>query len=151
MPNPIDININSGNNSMDSLSFHWNAIFKDGTHIFQFDKDGIEHKFKEIQEKFNDLVYFNLTNNNGKMFSVNLTNGLIGYNRLEFPYIESKEKKNNIRLVFFRRHRVEITENNIEKSHTIEYHLGLQWANKLGNNHKIILIIDENGNFIIKE
>jgi len=149
MPNPIDININSGNNSMDSLSFHWNAIFKDGTHIFQFDKDGIEHKFKEIQEKFNDLVYFNLTNNNGKMFSINLTNGLIGYNRLEFPYIETEQKKENIRLIYFRRHRVTLTEAGKEVSHTITYHLGLQWNDNLGSNQKTILKIDEQGNFII--
>jgi hypothetical protein len=149
MDNTMDININGGNNSMNSLSFYWNAIFKDGTHIFQFDKNGIEHQFREVQEKFNDLVYFNLTNNNGKMFSVNLTNGLIGYNRLEFPYIETEQKKENCRLVFFRRHKVEIgTQDLKEKSHTIEYHLGLQWL-KDGKNQKIILIIDEQGNWII--
>jgi hypothetical protein len=149
MTNSIDINFNSGNNPMNSLSFTWNAILKDGIHIFQFDKDGTEHKFKEVQDKLNDLVYFNLTNNNGKMFSVNLTNGLIGYNRLEFPYIEIEEEKKNIRLIFFRRHKVEITEKSIEKSHTITYHLGFQYNDKLGNNQKIILQIDEQGNWIL--
>jgi len=149
MPNPIDININSGNNSMDSLSFHWNAIFKDGIHIFQIDNDGIEHKFKEVQDKLNDLVYFNLTNNNGKMFSVNLTNGLIGYNRLEFPYIETKEKKQNIRLIHFRRHRVTLTEAGKEIGHDITFFLGLQWTTIDNKNRNIILQIDQNGDFII--
>jgi hypothetical protein len=134
---------------MSELTFHWNAIFKDGTHIFQFDKDGIEHKFKEVQEKLNDLVYFNLTNNNGKMFSINLINGLIGYNKLEFPYIETIEKKDNVRLVFFRRHRVTMTTLGKKVEHITNYHIGFQWNNKLGNNQKIILIIDSEGNFIV--
>lgn len=150
MDNSMDVNINSGNNSMNSLVFHWNAIFKDGTHIFQFDKSGIEHRFQEVKEKFNDLVYFNLTNSKGKMFSINLANGLIGYNRLEFPYIEIEDKKQNIRLIYFRRHRIEITEQLQEKLHTIEYHLGMQWNDKFGNNRQIILIIDEQGNFILE-
>jgi len=149
MSNSIDIDLNSGNNSMNSLVFHWNAIFKDGTHIFQFDKDGIEHKFKEVQEKFNELVYFNLTNNRGKMFSVNLINGLIGYNRLEFPYIETEKKKENIRLIFFRRHQIELNESLNEKNHNIAYHLGLQYNDENNINRKIILQINSLGHFVI--
>lgn len=149
MSNSIDINL-EGTHSRESLSFHWNAIFIDGTHIFQFDKNGTEHKFKEVQDKFNNLVYFNLTNNNGKMFSINLTNGLIGFNRLEFPYIDIKEKKENIRLIYFRRVRVEIGEKDLkEKSCTITYHLGYQYLDKSGNNRQIVLQIDKEGNWII--
>jgi hypothetical protein len=150
MDNTMNIKLGSENNHMDSLSFHWNAIFKDSIHIFQFDKDGTEHKFKEVQDKFNDLVYFNLTNNNGKMFSINLTNGLIGYNRLEFPYIETEAKKENIRLIFFRRHRVEIgTEDLKENKHEIIYFLGFQYNTEDNKNHKILLQIDSEGNFIV--
>lgn len=131
---------------MSELTFYWNAIFKDGTHIYQF-KDGIEHRFQEVLDKFDDLIYFNLTNNSGKMFTVNLINGLIGYNRLEFPYIETKEKK-NIRLIYFRRHTVTLTELGKEKEHTIMYHLGFQY-NENEINRQIVLEIDSDGNFII--
>ena len=150
MDNTMDINL-GGNNSMKPLSFFWIALFKDNTKIEQFNEDGTEHKFKEVQDKLNDLIYFNLTNNNGKMFSVNLANGLIGYNRLEFPYIESEEKKENCRLIFFRRHKVTLTESGKEVEHTITYHLGLQWQDSEKRNQKIILQIDSEGNWILGE
>ena len=136
---------------MPKLTFFWSSIFKDGSKIEQFE-NGIEHRFQEIKDRFNELVYFNLKNNAGKMFSVNLIEGLIGFNKLEFPYIEAKEKKNNVRLIFFRRHKVEIgTEDLKEKKHIITYHLGFQYNDKLGNNCKIVLIIDNEGNWILGE
>ena len=137
---------------MGELTFLWIAIFSDGTKIEQIDGNGIEHRFQLVKDRFEDLVYFNLTDRKGHLFTVNLINGLIGYNKLEFPYIESKEKKENIRLIYFLRHRIEIgTEDLQEKSHTIEYHLGLQYLDKLGNNQKIILRIDSEGSFVIGE
>jgi hypothetical protein len=151
MDNTMDINLGSENNSMNSLSFIWTAIFQNGNKIEQFDKDGTEHKFKEVQDKLSDLVYFNLKNNSGKMFSINLINGLIGYNRLEFPYIEIEEKKNNIRLIFFRRHTIHMTEAGHPIDHIIIYHLGCQWNDESGQNRQIILKIDEQGNWILGE
>jgi hypothetical protein len=148
MSNSIDLKSGSGDNHMASLSFHWNCILKDGTHIFQFDKNGTEHKFKEVLDRMNDLVYFNLTNNNGKLFSVNLTNGLIGYNDLIFPYRESETKKENIRLIYFRRNKIELTESLEKKSHTITYHLGYQYLDK-GINRQVVLEINSEGNWIL--
>lgn len=149
MSNSIDINLERGNNSMNSLSFHWSAIFKDGTIINQFNENGTENMFQLVKDKFNELSYFNLTNKKGKLFTVDLKNAFIGYNYLAFPYAKRKEKKENIRLIFFRRHRVEITENLIEKSHIITYYLGYQYLDKLGNNRKIILEIESDGTFIL--
>jgi hypothetical protein len=134
---------------MSNLSFYWIAIFKDGTRINQFNEDGSENMFQLIKDRFDELGYFNLTNMKGKLFTVSLLNGLIGYNDLVLPYREAKERKDSIRLVYFRRHRVEMTDNGIKKSHTIEYHLGLQWVNSNNENRNIILQIDENGDFII--
>lgn len=151
MDNSISGNNIEVNNSICNLSFLWIAIFKDGTKIEQLE-NGKEHLFKEVQQKFEDLVYFNLTDRKGHLFTVNLLNGLIGYNKLEFPYIESKEEKSNIRLIYFRRHRIEIGEQDLkEKLHTITYHLGLQYNDEKNDNHKIILQIDNEGNFIIGE
>jgi uncharacterized FlaG/YvyC family protein len=53
-------------------------------------------------------------------------------------------------LIFFRRHRIEISEIDLkEKSHIIEYHLGFQY-NKDEKNRQIVLIIDNEGNFVIE-
>lgn len=134
---------------MNSLSFTWVAIFQNGIKISQFDEKGQEHRFQEIKDRFKDLVYFNLTNRQGKLFQINLLQGIIGYNDILFPYRESKEIKKNIRLIFFRRHTVTLGENAAEQNHNIEYYLGFQFNDEKGNNRKIILIIDQEGNFII--
>jgi hypothetical protein len=147
--NTIINKLGEGNNPMQPLSFTWVAIFNDGSKIEQF-TNGIEHRFQEIKDRFNDLVYFNLTNQNGKLFTVNLRDGLIGYNDLFMPYRELKEKKDNIRLIFFRRHKIEIgTKDLDEKSHQITYHLGFQYNTKEGINRKIIIIIDSEGNWTL--
>jgi hypothetical protein len=142
----MDITL-GGNNPMKPLSFFWIALFKDNTKIEQYE-NGIEHKFKEVQEKMQELVYFNLTDRKGHFFTVDLINGRIGYNYLPLPYLESTEKE-NIRLIFFRRHKVEMTELGKETEHTITYHLGFQYNTKDGNNRQIVLQIDSEGNFII--
>ena len=155
MSNSIDQNLGD-NNSMESLYFHWTAGFKDGTDLMQFNEDGTENKFKLVQEKINDLTIFYLYNKElSKIFIVDLQNGFISYGLMSLnknKQIELiKEEKQNIRLIFFRRHKVEITENNIEKSHTIDYHIGFQYNDKLGNNRQIVLQIDEAGNWVLGE
>jgi hypothetical protein len=150
--NTIEFNNKGDNNPMSSLSFHWKAIFSDGSVTEQFNEDGTENKFQLVKDRFNILVYFNLANKQGILFTVDLIHGIIGYNDLILPYrdFSTSEKKENIRLIFFRRHKVEMTENLIEKSHTITYHLGYQYLDKLGNNRQIVLQIDSEGNFIIE-
>jgi len=151
MDNSMSINLEQGNNSMNpSLSFSWIAIFNDGTKINQYEENGIENKFQLVKDRFNELGYFNLTNKEGKLFTVDLINGLIGYNYLALPYIEVKEKKENVRLIFFRRHRVTLNQEGKEIEHILNYHLGFQYNDKNGYNQKIVLKIDEEGNFIIE-
>jgi hypothetical protein len=152
MDNPMDINLNRDNNPMKSLTFIWIAIFKDGTKIEQYNEDKSENKFQLIKDKFTDLGYFNLTDRKGHFFTVDLINGLIGFNYATLPYVEVEvqEKKENIRLIYFRTHRIEIGEQDLkEKIHTIEYYLGFQYNDKNGNNRQLVLKIDEQGNFIL--
>ena len=131
------------------LSFVWQGLFSDGTKIEQFDKDGTEHKFKEIQDNFNKLIRFSLVNKDySQCFTIDLQNGFIIYNN--YRNIQTKEEKQNIRLIYFRRHRVTLTEAGKEVSHTITYHLGYQYLDKLGNNRQIVLQIDEQGNWILE-
>jgi hypothetical protein len=148
MSNTIDINLGD-NNSMKSLSFYWIAEFEDNC-IYQFE-NGIEHRFQEVKNKINKLKYFTLQHKEKTInFTVDLTLGIITFNK-NYQAGELKEEKQNIRLIFFRRHRITMTENLIKKSHIIEYHLGFQYNDKNGNNQKIILQIDEQGNWILGE
>jgi hypothetical protein len=149
MSNSMDKKNIEVNNSISDLSFHWKSFFSDGSIIEQFE-NGIEHKFKEVLEKFNKLIRFSLVNKKySQCFTVDLQNGFIIYNNYNIKYTEV-EKKENIRLIFFRRHRVEIgTQDLKEKKHTIEYHLGYQWTSINNENRNIILEIDQNGDFII--
>ena len=146
MDNSISINLNSGNNPMDSLSFYWMAEFNNGV-IFQFE-NGIEHRFQEVLDSINELEFFHLYHKKLDLrFIVDLKRGLIKFNDSEEPItVESKE---NIRLIYFRRNRIEITEKFIKKSHKIVYHLGFQYNDKLGNNRRVVLKIDEHGNWIL--
>jgi hypothetical protein len=151
----MDIKFNSENNSMNSLSFYWIAEFKDGTKINQFDNNGIEHRFQEIikKDKFNNLSKFILLKKDlSYYFSVNLIEGFITLNDYKTVDPNLIEKKDNIRLIYFRRHTVKIgTQDLKEKEHTIEYHLGFQYNDKLGNNRQIVLIIDSKGNWVLGE
>jgi len=146
MSNTIDKNLDSGNNSMDSLSFYWMAKFEDSI-LFQFD-NGKENRFQLVKDNLDKLIFFHLYQKDGnKRFIVDLKNGIIKYNSSSLP--EIKEEKNNIRLIYFRRHTIKIGEIDLkEKSHIITYFLGLQWTFN-NKNKNIILQINDNGDFII--
>ena len=148
MSNTIDLNLGE-NNSISSLSFHWNAVFFDGSQINQFNEDGTENLFKLVQNRFDELVYFYLTNNKEITFTVDLIHGLIFFNNHQTIAKEFKRKKDNIRLIFFRRHKVELTEQMVEKKHEIKYFLGYQYLDNNGYNKKVVLQIDKDGNFIV--
>jgi len=148
MFNTMNINL-GGDNSISNLAFIWSAYFKNNIPIFQFDLEtGKENRFKLVKEKFDDLDYFILWNKE-KAFKVDLINGLIFFNNNQTIVEEFKKKKTNIRLIFFRRHKVKLSEQMIEKKHEIIYFLGFQYQDENKNNHKIILQIDKDGNWII--
>lgn len=148
MSNSIDLNLREGN-SIPNLSFIWIARFKDDTIIHQYENN-TEHRFQEVLNRFSDLTYFTLYNKCGKVFTVDLINGLIFYdNHLKIEDDLLQEKRNNIRLIFFRRHRVLLTEKRIEKNDEIIYFLGFQYQDNQLNNRKIILQINSEGRFIV--
>ena len=145
MDNSMDITIHGGDNSMNSLSFLWIAEFTNDS-IFQTE-NGIEHRFQEVIDRFNELKYFHLYHKEKEIhFVVDLTLGIITCNKK--AQVGLKEK-NNIMLIYFRRHKKELSESFKEISHTIEYHLGFQYNDNLGNNRQIVLIIDSEGNFVV--
>ena len=146
MDNSMDIKINSGNNPIDSLSFLWISEFEEDC-IFQIE-NGIEHRFQEVKDRFNELKYFTLQHKEKEIsFTVDLINGLIIYNN--YKNTEIVEKKENIRLIYFRRNRITMTESGVETKHDITFFLGLQWTTIDNENRNIILQINQNGDFII--
>jgi len=148
MDNPISSNNIEVNNSISNLSFLWIAEFEEDC-IFQIE-NGIEHRFQEVKDRFNELKYFTLQHKEKEIsFTVDLINGLIIYNN--YKNTEIVEKKENVRLIYFRRNKITMTESGDQQSHQIWYFLGFQYLDKLGNNQKIILRIDSNGSFLIGE
>ena len=133
-------------NSVSNLSFLWIAEFENDC-IFQIE-NGIEHRFAEVKDRFNELKYFTLQHKEKEIsFTVDLINGLIIYNN--YKNTEIVEKKSNIRLIYFRRNRITMTESGNQQSHTVVYHLGLLWNDNVGNNRHIIFKIDSEGNFVV--
>jgi hypothetical protein len=143
------MNILGRNNSMEiPYSFIWTAIFEDESKLTQYDFiTGKETLFKDVLFNLKNLKKFILWNTN-QAFIVDIEKGIISLNTNPDNLIEVKNRFNK-RLIFFRRHIVKLTENLNEKFHDIEYHLGLQYNDEHNNNHKIILIIDKNGNWVI--
>lgn len=149
MSNSIDKNLEI-NNTISNLSFFWRARFKDESTINQIDDEGNEHRFQEILDRFDELSYFYLTNNKDKVFSVDLTNGIIFFNNHRPIEEEFKSEKKNIRLIYFRRNIVELNSQSFkEQKRDIIYFLGLQYLDKNNINRKILLQIDSQGNVVI--
>jgi hypothetical protein len=147
--NPIIDTLIGGNNPMESLNFYWMAEFNNGV-IFQFE-DGKEHKFQEVLNRMNELEYFHLYHKDGLSninFIVDLKKGFIKTLDSEEP--EQIEKKENIRLIYFRRIRKILNEQLQEVKCIIHYHLGFQYNDKNGNNRQIVLIIDNEGNWVLE-
>ena len=143
---------------MTKLNFQWEAIFRDGIIIPQFEEDK-EHLFSEVKEKFSDLVLFKIKHINLPLeIAVDLTRGLLFYNlgqpmelyealgNVDEDYI--KEKK-DIRLIFFRRHKQDLNSNLEEIKHEITYFIGYQYLDSENHNKKVNIKLNNTGNLII--
>lgn len=126
----------------------WQAQFKDGV-IQQYDINGNENSFSLVKNRFNELERFILYNIDNH-YIVDLKKGIILINNN--PDINKYKDRKNCRLIFFRRHIVELGMNNLQElNHKIFYFLGVQYNDENNNNHKIILKIDENGSIVVGE
>ncbi len=142
---------------MDKLNFQWEAIFKDGKIIPQYEEDK-EHPFSEVRENFSDLVLFKIKHICLPLeIAVDLTRGLLFYNlgcgmelyeaigSVDPDFIKEKE---NIRLIYFRRHTHQLSAQLDELAHTLVYFIGYQYTIN-GINHKVIVQVDNNGHLTI--
>jgi len=143
MNNSMVINLGKGNDS--TLPLVWKSVFKDNTEINQINMDGTENKFELVQNRFPVLKEFWLMGI-AECFIVDLEKGTINRGRGESFYKESK--KENIRLIYFLRKREYFSQDGDFIKLETHYFLGFQY-NENNLNRKIILEIDEDGNFII--
>jgi hypothetical protein len=145
MSNPIDNKEIKIDNSISNLVFLWKAKFIDNTVLYQ--EDGIP--FKEVQNRFKELKEFSIHSKElQKCFVVNLEKGYISDCKLDY---NDKEIKNNIRLIYFRRHNIELGMSDLkEHNHIIRYFLGFQYLDKNNHNHQIIFEINSDGSFIVR-
>lgn len=147
MSNTIDLDLES-TNSIDALSFHWIAIFDDGC-IFQFE-DGKENKFQKVLDRAKALKWFILKHKDTDLtFTVDLDKCIILLGKCKSIAAEFTKPKDNGRLIYFRRNKVELGEKGNKISHTVLYFLGYQYTDNAGHNHKAVLQIDDNGNWVL--
>lgn len=135
--------MNSLNIKRPNLDYHWKAEFEDGKILYQFDKDK-ENLFKEVRDNFNKLNTFILYHIS-KPFKiiVDLKKGLIYFNDVQVTEPDLLKKKDNIRLIYFRRNKVHFNEKFEQTGHDIIYFIGYQYTNN-GKNKKVILQVDKN-------
>jgi len=130
------------------LQIHWEAIFADGSSISQF-KNGEENLFKEVQNKYDSLLYFSLIHKSKLIkITVDLKQGIISLNQATQLENVLVIGKNNTRLIYFRRNRVKLTNSEII-NHEIIYFLGYQYLDSNGRNKKVILQITQDGKIVI--
>lgn len=135
---------------MNTLSFAWRAVLKDGSVIKQFEGEQ-ENPFKLIQDNASKLRYFYLENTGkGIVFCVDMIDGVFS-NGITATYPVEILKKDNLRLIYFRRNRKEFDSGMKELSHTTWYFLGYQYQDKDGQNHQFQVCIDSDGNFMVGE
>jgi len=134
---------------MQNLMFNWIASFNDNTSLSQFDNEGNEVLFKEVQNRFSDLTLFTISHQRKNLsISVDLIQGLIFVNDQQRPW-NNEIEKNNIRLIFFRRHRVVIDDIGRMRGQETVYFLGFQYQDQNGNNCQEVLQIDQQGNILV--
>jgi len=142
-----------GGNSMLNLElkFNWTAVFNDSTQISQYEVDMSEHLFKEVLDNSDKLTSFYIVHLTLPLkITVDLTRGLLFINAQQQDVgPELQEEKQNIRLIFFRRHTVKLTPEMLESGHNIVYFIGYQYNDKSGINHKVLLQVDQDGNITI--
>lgn len=152
--NPILHPAHIGGNSM--LNIIWHARFKDNSFVLQYDKGGKEHLFKEVLDRQDELGYFALHNTiNGDSFVVDMQNGCICKikegNEIFKPREDMLRKQEyDYRLIYFRE--VERTFDqklNETAGVKITYFLGFQYTDENNKNHKRIIKINENGDWVV--
>ena len=115
--------------------FEWSAMFDDTIpNIGQFEENGKENPFKEVEDNKDKLVKFKIEAEDGEFYEVDLINGTINCNGKITEEIISK-KGDKIGLIYSRRNQVrgEVGTGKLLDARTI-HRIGLRY----GNQEKVI-------------
>jgi len=106
----------------EELAFYWVAEFSDGSKIEQFDKNGKEVLYKEVDDRYDDLVMFSITDGT-ETYSVDLDKW-----KLITPNKTYTSKDSNRKLLYFRRNHVRMSlgEKREILSPRVYHHLGIK-------------------------
>lgn len=141
------------------LDLIWAAQFKDGNTIVQYEDpktQQIEHTFKEVLDKQDELEKFALLSvNTNAGYVVNLKNGTMGVTTSESGEIEPDEdmlraESYRYRLIYFRRVYRDFSYDLRDlKTTRVLYFMGFQYNDKDNKNHKRLMKINSDGRLII--
>jgi len=141
------------------LDFIWVAEFNDGKVLVQYEDPKtqlVEHAFKEILDRQDDLVRFALMGvASGKIYFVNLRNGTMGVTTSGSGELAPdddmlSDESRRYRLIYFRRVHRDFTYDlrDLGVSKTV-YFMGFQFNDRDGKNHKRFMKIGIDGRLII--
>lgn len=121
---------------MNNKAYSWKAIYKDSSVFEQFDSDGSENRFGDINlDELDVFIVRGPVDVNA--YQVNVNKGIFSINGQLFYFGEYDSN----RLIYFRRNRVNLGVDFISDSDTIHC-LGIQ-ATVDGSNKKLIFGISE--------
>lgn len=86
--------------------YTWTAVFIDGSELNQFNEDGSENLFKEIEESKEALVQFRLTGEDDSHYEANLLKGEIDCNGKLIKSFASITGE--VKLIYSRRNQVRV-------------------------------------------
>lgn len=142
------------------LDFAWVARFSDGTVLKQFEDSvgqGSEVGFKAVLDKQDALEVFELVGSKaGIRVSVDLVRGTVCSHHIDDAEVVEpdmdmlRQDKYQYRLIYFRR----VSRNFNSKFQeigepSVAYFLGFQYTDENGKNHKRLMRIGNNGQFVI--
>jgi hypothetical protein len=134
---------------MSDLKFRWTAKFEDNSTLPQYSLDDQENLFKKVLDRFSDLTQFTLSHTDKNIVvKVDLLKGIIYVND-EQQALGETELKTNVRLVFFRRHRHDMSGNGQELGHEIFYFIGFQYIDEQGHNVQKVIQLNSEGNILV--
>lgn len=136
----------------DFPAYIWKAVFVNGTQLFEYEDNGTQHLLREIDES--KLEKFEIYNEEGKKFSVNVKTGEFDLNGLRMqsysmPKVLKEDGTSDLeyRIVWFKRIRKDFTPDNGVIT-TIQYVLGMQTTYE-DKNYKQLVWIQEDGSILI--
>lgn len=126
------------------LKYLFECIYKDGSCYFQNENDvsvsdPTRSSFYDV--KMDELKYFTL-NGDGHTFGVDLIDGSFWVDGNKFKMHDETDKlTNEFRLIFFRRHKHEFSQELNELAHQTTYRIGWQCLSEDGKNIQRVMEI----------